>query len=234
MRETHVKQLELPPTGAMAEHHVPVLVAPDLTVEPLVTHYERRAASYAFVRGVLEQAFGAGSLEGLRRETAEGPVALDLGTELQVMERLFRGAAATARHQIGMGDAVEPTASADVATFDAWRALLAGDPDLTRDVRMMVPVFYDLQRRQTKVWVFLGWSTRPLEVSYAKNPSILEQERPGGGEGEEADVRFVGQSVAVAYPVTAEVYVSRLLDREQFRAHCDRFRTRTEILRNLR
>jgi hypothetical protein len=37
----------------------------------------------------------------------------------------------------------------------------------------------------------------------------------------------------IAYPVFAEAYVSRLLDRDEFRAHCDRYRTRTRILEHL-
>jgi hypothetical protein len=32
----------------------------------------------------------------------------------------------------------------------------------------------------------------------------------------------------------AEVYVSQLLDRDEFRRHCDRFKTREAILANLR
>ena len=32
----------------------------------------------------------------------------------------------------------------------------------------------------------------------------------------------------------AEVYVSHLLDRDEFRRHCDRYQTRERILANLR
>lgn len=36
-----------------------------------------------------------------------------------------------------------------------------------------------------------------------------------------------------AYPVSAEVYVSHLLNREEFQNHCDQYRTKEEILVNL-
>jgi len=36
-----------------------------------------------------------------------------------------------------------------------------------------------------------------------------------------------------AAPVVAEVYVARLVGRDEFRRHCDRFRTRDAILANL-
>ena len=37
----------------------------------------------------------------------------------------------------------------------------------------------------------------------------------------------------LAYPVTAEVYVDKILNRDQFRWHCDRYRTQSAILKNL-
>ena len=46
-------------------------------------------------------------------------------------------------------------------------------------------------------------------------------------------VMFSSEHHDLATPVRAEVYVSRLLDRDQFRRHCDRYRTREAILRNL-
>ena len=47
-------------------------------------------------------------------------------------------------------------------------------------------------------------------------------------------VEFSGDRYEFAVPVMAEVYVSRLLDRDEFRRHCNRFGTRDAILSNLR
>ncbi|MEP6919024.1 MAG: hypothetical protein ABJC89_25505, partial [Acidobacteriota bacterium] len=55
-RETHVKQLCHPRPGAAGSSMAPrtiVRVAPELTVEPVRTYYERRARGYQFVRDVL-------------------------------------------------------------------------------------------------------------------------------------------------------------------------------------
>ncbi len=41
-------------------------------------------------------------------------------------------------------------------------------------------------------------------------------------------------SYRIAYPVTAEAYVSQVLDRATFRRHCDQYRTQAEILKQLR
>jgi len=90
----------------------------------------------------------------------------------------------------------------------------------------MVPVLHGIGRHKTKVWAILGWATRWLGVSFATPPTV--QVLKG-----RADVRFQGTGHPVAYPVFAEAYVSRLLDRDGFRAHCDRYKTRSQILSNL-
>jgi hypothetical protein len=51
---------------------------------------------------------------------------------------------------------------------------------------------------------------------------------------DEAVVEFERTSLTLVYPVTAEVYVDRILNRDEFRAHCDRYKTPSAILRNLR
>jgi hypothetical protein len=38
---------------------------------------------------------------------------------------------------------------------------------------------------------------------------------------------------SLAYPITAEAYVKKLLNRDEFQAHCDRHKTASAILENL-
>jgi hypothetical protein len=47
-------------------------------------------------------------------------------------------------------------------------------------------------------------------------------------------VEFQREWCEAATPVFAEVYVERLMDRDEFRRFCDRYKTREEILANLR
>ena len=101
---------------------------------------------------------------------------------------------------------------------------------------MMVPVFYDVQRRKTKVWAFLGWRTTPVDVEYRVPPTVLAVEPSAGGRaavGDPPPVLFSGDRYEFAVPVMAEVYVSRLLDRDEFRRHCDRTRPGTPSWRTL-
>jgi hypothetical protein len=215
-RETHVKQLHMPMAGrALGAREVVVRVAPDLTVEPIRTYYERRALGYEFLRHVLEAIC---PLMLMHRVTDSGPVARPLDEELEEMIALMRGAAAVAGEELGMDTAVGP----EVGRFRAW----AKDPDIAEDVRMMVPVFFDRGRDKTKVWAILGWATRTLLVSYASPPIVRVHEGA-------ARVEFGTAVRRIAYPVFAEVYVSRLLDRDEFRTHCDRYKTRGSILQHL-
>jgi hypothetical protein len=249
-RETHVKHLAIPLCGRAGPLHPPIRIRPDLSVEPLPSLYVRRAASYRFVRSVLVEVFGTEALEQMHRLTKEGAVATTLADELDLMERLFDGAAATARRELGMdvGEADEES----VLNFARWQTGMATDPDVSRDCRMMVPVFFDLQRAKMKVWAFLGWRIVPVVVKYATEPVVLEAERESSPEPADRFsalrrkfrkqreepagppvVEFQGDSYRFAVPVMVEVYVSRLLDRDEFRRHCDRYRTREAILANL-
>lgn len=237
-RESHVKQLEEPRAGCGPPR--PKL-RPELTVEPLPTHYLRRAIGYRHVRGVLESAFGAAALRDLRRQSEEGPSGVPLADELLAIEQLFFGAHAVACAEIGLPvDAQAPQSAA--AEFARWAKELAGDPDLKQDNRMMVPVFFDVQRRQTKVWAFLGWRSRPLEATFAKPPKVevtgVAEKKGwfgfGGRKAEAPAIEFESARYNLVYPVTAEVYVTRRMNREEFRALCDRRKGVEEILAGLR
>ncbi len=241
-RETHVKQLEMPMAGAAAMPRKVVLyIRPSLTLEPLATYYLRRARSYRFVREVCQQAFGPEDLDRVRRLTAAGPVNISLGAELRLMEALFAGAYLRTCEEIGMepqadGDfGSSNEANVDRALLAAWLASVRKDPDLGNDIRMMVPVFYDIGRKKIKVWAVLGIATRPLHVSYDSVPSVKQIESPDGKLVNPRDVEavFEGDSRRIAYIATAEIYVSRLLNRKEFRAHCDRYKTYRAIVSNL-
>jgi hypothetical protein len=110
---------------------------------------------------------------------------------------------------------------------------MKSDPDIGRDSRMMVPVFFDRGRNKTKVWVFLGWSQRPVSFWFATPPEVAVTKDGKPAKADQAFVEFSNADRSLVYPVTAEIYVSRLLNRDEFRRHCDRYQTRSQILKNL-
>lgn len=243
-RETHIKQLEIPTVGVapfMRPSKPVIPIYPELGTEPLATMYLRRSQSYRFIRTVIEETFGSDALAKMHRLTITGPVKENLDEELRLMETLFYGAHVSVCQEIGMPF---PTslplgsskgAGADAAEFQAWRASLKNDPDLGRDVRMMVPVFYDIMRKKTKAWVFLGWSSRPVTVSFANRPKAKVFDQAGNEvRVDSVDLRFDSTKHELAYPVTAEVYVCTILNRDEFRQLCDKYKTRSAILANLK
>jgi hypothetical protein len=242
-RETHIKQLEIPLAGAAAplRPSKPVIhIYPELGTEPLATMYLRRSQSYRFIRTVMEKMFGSEALAKMHRLAVTGLVKENLDEELRLMEALFYGAHVAVCQEIGMTFSTSlplgsgKGAGADVAEFQAWRASFKNDPDVGRDVRMMVPVFYDILRKKTKAWVFLGWSSRPVTVSYAKAPKAKVFDQVGNEvRVDRVDLLFHPTRHELAYPVTAEVYVGRILNRDEFRQLCDRYKTRSAILANL-
>jgi hypothetical protein len=241
-RETHVKQLERPAIMMEGPGREVVLdVSPDLTVEPLPTYYLRRARSCRFVRRLLEGAFGNEGVHDMRRLTADGPTDLPLDEEIRFVEALFHGAYLETCREIGLGPEENldlgsgKGPAADRMLFERWRGKIDSDQDLARDIRMMVPVFYDLSRKKTKAWVVLGVAAKPFQVSYEKCPRVLSVRRSDGTVVDRSQVKinFGRNRHELAYVVSAEVYVDRILDREEFRAHCDRYKTFRVIVENL-
>ncbi len=212
-----------------------VMVDPDLTVEPLPEFYGRRARAYAFIADVLKRSFGSAGAAELRRQLPEGTRAgRPLMEELEYVASLFRGAAALASREIALAQPSSGT-DADVARFQDWTKNLVGDPDVGRDARSMVQVFYDTSRGKTKVWMFLGWYTEYARIEYAVRPTLLGISTDKGDTVPVADVdlNFRTQYVQLLRPAVATAYVSKVLDRDAFRALCTKYRTTQEILAHL-
>jgi len=250
-RETHVKQLESPATCALTRPRKRIHIPPELSAEPLPTFYLRRAMTYRFVHRVLVETFGADALHRLHRLTPTGHSKLSLAQEFKEMEALFYGAYATVSAQLGLtpdssveagsGDGPE----ADAARFIQWAGNPQGDQDLNQDARMMVPVLFDIERGKTKVWLMLGWRTKPLRIHFDTPPRVIAVEAahtahrgPGLfsrilGKVRQPEVVFTETYRDLACPVFAEAYVDRILNRDEFQRHCDTFKTESLILENL-
>ncbi|MDB5334478.1 MAG: hypothetical protein JWN70_97 [Planctomycetaceae bacterium] len=244
-RETHIKDLEVGMVGDFGPGPEPkpkikVYVEPQLSAEPVATSYLRRALGYRFVRNLLTDQFGVEGLTQMHRLTATGPVSMNLSEELRQMEGLFHGAYVTVTRQLGVMEKNElPVGSdagpeADAATYLAWAANLLRDPDLITDTRMMVPVYYDPVRRQTKVWAVLGWTTQTVSVRFLQKPAVSVYDKTGNQlNPERLEITYSGNAYAIATPVFQELMVSKLLNRDEFRLHCDAYETTAAIVKNL-
>jgi hypothetical protein len=235
-RETHIKQLEIPLAGAAAPG--PALwIYPKLALEPTATYYLRRARAYRFVRELLKSTFGEDALSKAHRQTASIEAVKPLYQELLDMEALFYGVYLIVAEQIGMEGAPNLSVGsgrgnkADKTLASKWLSSCVDDSDVGTDNRMMVPVFYDIQRKKTKVWVVMGYSVKPLSIWFEQMPEATVT--TAQGEPAKADLKFRGIERPLIYPVSAEIYVSKLLNRNEFRTLCDRHKTRSAILKAL-
>lgn len=73
----------------------------------------------------------------------------------------------------------------------------------------MVPLFYDVERRKSKVLVFLGWSRRPIVVSFARPPQATILDVSGRPPRNSPSIRWGRLRAQLPYPVTAELYAIR-------------------------
>jgi len=235
-RETHIKNLEIPLAGA-AMPEPAIKIYPELTVEPIATYYLRLGNSYSFIRNVLQQYFSDTALAQSYRPMPDGESESqqNLLDELKAVESLMYGLFLLTAEEIGL-IAEEGLVSRkpeqmieDKEKAAAWIKAFKEDSDLFVDNRMMVPVFYDIQRKKTKVWVVLGYSVKPLVIRYEKQPAFTVVDSKG--KESKKKVEFHKENKKIAYPVSAEVYTDKILNREEFRSLCDSLKTQDAILK---
>lgn len=234
-RETHIKNLEIALAGAAMPEPV-IKIHPELTIEPIATYYLRLGNSYGFIRDVIQEYFSDSTLIQSHRLLSDGKSKSkeNLLDELKSIESLMYGLFSVTAEEIGLSvvstllDRPAVQVIEDKKIAQEWIKSLAKDKDLYADNRVMVPVFYDVQRKKTKVWVVLGYSVKPLNISFEKNPSYTVIDKKG--KKVKKKVEFQKTKKHLIYPVSAEVYTNKILNREEFRTLCDSLKTQKEIL----
>lgn len=241
-REVFVNNLARGGGGAGSASGPPIIyVAPDFTVEPLATFYLRRANSYRFVSKLLESTFGTDGLQSMHRLGPDGPAARNLREELNEMQALFCGAylvvcqesALRPLKTLELDGSEIPAIDADI--FKHWALSAYQDKDVIADTRMMVPIAEDPIRHRTKVWAFCGWCKNTLSIWYRKEPKLISlSPLSPSTRSPRPLVEFSGDSHEVGFPVCVEVYVDKVLNRNEFRRLCDKHESINEILKALR
>jgi hypothetical protein len=235
-RETHVRQLAVPfSCGASVVQSAPeVVVKPRLRVEPCPSYYLRTARAYAFLANFLESGVGGDTLRTLHGLRQGGQRSLDLAAELRLFRDRFYGLYLVSAEDVGLKPAFARGEEVDAGRYyreaTAWLAKLWQEPDLAVDTRVLVPIFADGQRQVTRVWATLGVRLVRLDARYEAPPSIQarpgeEWERVGGSRLEDAQYL-----IAVDEFVEAELHGLRVPGREEFRALCERSKTKDAIL----
>jgi hypothetical protein len=245
-REIHIKQLETRYGAGIPIPKPKLYIIPGLTAEPLPTYYYRKSQAYQFINQVLQEIFGSTALKEMRRLTADGPVEQSLLDELTSIEMLFRGAAASSCIELGMepGLIIEGDYQVAYDHFTAYRQQSHDDQELLADCRMMVPVMVNAPDDYL-VWAFLGWEDVQINVSYLERPKVLSTtidtnsqdyknfKRMHGDREPEPEIEYRSARYSIYRPVCAELRVKQLLNRDEFRALCNQYRSAQEITAQL-
>jgi hypothetical protein len=233
-RETHVRHLGAP--GAAAAP--PKELSPRLRVEPCPSYFLRTARAYAFLANFLEAAVGKEGLQQLHGLKEGGERSQDLRSELHWMRDLFYGLHLVSCEDLGMRPALTDDEPVDrnrcYKLADDWLPKALQDEDLAADTRVAVPVYVDPGRGITRVWLTLGVRLAKLDAQYARPPRIKPAKEPGDWKDPEPYLwRPVNYLIPVDEFAEVELRGRGVMTREEFRALCDRERTREAILHAL-
>ena len=213
----------------------PSIVWPRFRVEPLATYYLRTARAYGFLRNFLEATAGTevlGAMHGLRKDGFREAV---LGEELAAIQERSYGFYLVACEDLGMKPEFLPEEPVDPATAQAaaldWLAALEGNIDLAQDTRVSVPVFI-ADRGATRLWATLGVRLAKLEATYVCPPSLR---RPSSGESWEVSYDLAPSHYVIPVDEFAEIELkgSASFTRDEWRALCDKHKTKSAILEAL-
>jgi hypothetical protein len=236
-RETHSGEDKY--GGKVISPQEVVSLEPRLRVEPNPTFYLRTARSYAFLANFLESTLGEGTLKSLKGLREGGERELDLHSELARVRSLFYGLYLLSAEDIGLkpefleGEPVDREGSEKVATD--WLASIATDPDLAVDTRVAVPIYYNPQTGVVRLWMTVGVRLTMLEASYVKPPSLRPLEGSGEWKAvEPTKLKTTFQSIPVDEFAEVEIRGSRVLNRAELRAICDRMKTKEKIVEAIR
>jgi hypothetical protein len=177
----------------------------------------RHARSYVFLEQALEPILGDGWLDRAKAVGENGAESETLRARIQHARDLFYGLYLTASQDIGLkptldqtGDPAPSTWTGLASAADKWLLGLADDPIARRDVRVMIPIA-SVDDRHAKYWAVIGVRATLAAYSYL------------GPNGVPAEKLEDISRVPLPTEQFIEVVSSKTpLDREEFRALCDK------------
>jgi hypothetical protein len=238
-RETHVKQLAIGGSAGSGPPPPPVDAYPLHAVEPFPTFYLRTARGYRFLRTFLQAALGPSFLTGTDRLIETGSRgSVSLATELDQRVALLYGLAFVEADAVGISrnaglmpdELAEIDADAAIAAARSWLAAWKTDPDVIRDPRVILPVFYDFDTGLTTYWAVVGVKALVARAEFVAGhePMVTPTACWTG--------KLVPRRYMLLVEETAEVYLPSTAPpptRDELRAICDAHPSKDEIIQAL-
>lgn len=235
-RETHMREAE----AMKCKAERPAGISPRLRVEPNPSYFIRQARAYAFLENYLTAVLPGDVAKSLHGRALSGPRATPLMEELAWMRRYFYGLHLISCEDIGLKPQLLKGEADDAADCSAtalkWLENWETDVDLAADTRVSVPVAVDYQANRLHLWNTLGVRGAKLDVSYALPPRWRQVGDAGAGweKIESYNTQPAHYVILVDEYASVERNSLKIQTREEFRALCDRAKTKERIVEELK
>lgn len=227
-RETHIKQLEVPMCGTGGMFTVPeVEVAPRIRLEPFPEYYQRMANNYTWLLEILYELWGEPYLpHKVSKKNGQQTSVIDA---LYEMRTLFLGAYYLCLEDLGdpLPDPLDGEIKLAMVYARQFLANWKQDSDICTDSRMMVPLYYDIEKKKTRVSVVCGYLSRDVAVEFARHPEVHATDSKGNDV--DINVTWSKSGYKTVYPIQFECDVVQVLDRESLREIANKYPVPNEL-----
>ncbi|HRZ78799.1 MAG TPA: hypothetical protein P5044_02220 [bacterium] len=243
-RETHVKSLEMGAAEYASAEPKPFDIYPKLPAEPFSTFYLRNARAYRFLQTALTAITGNDFMESVKVNSEGNETKTSLKDGLEKMQRLLYGLSFITADSVGaemtlMKDELSKEDVEDCrAEAQCWLAAWREDSDIKLDPRVAVPMQYDYDRNTLTYWGVIG--VRIIRATTEFHKDFLPEIVGVGGHDDDSwncqFREFLPHDYYLLIEKSAEFTVDLnkpILDREAFRAICDKGTTEKDILAEL-
>ena len=206
-------------------------------MEPCVTYYLRTARAYGFLQKFLASAIGEKALSEVHGLTSDGQREPSLLVEVEKIRQRNYGLYLISCEDIGLRPQLEDGELVDSETGKQealdWLKQMESDRDLAQDTRVAVPVYFDPQAGQTRIWVTLGVRQAKLTTKFVRPPSVRNDSEPEWKPLKE--YQLMPGNLVISVDEFAEVTIPGLTcpTREELRQLCDGHKTKEEIVKAL-
>jgi hypothetical protein len=145
---------------------------------------------------------------------------------------LYCGAAIAVAEELGYEQPALPAGLVPEICREAfrdWQRALLSDPDIAPDIRSLTPI--EETSGEVHARAVLGWTFDELFISFDQPPSYRVLAPDGSPAEVEAEMSEL--TCKLWRPEIQSVRLTRLLSPDEFRYHCDRYKSAEEIIASL-
>jgi len=156
--------------GCCVDNNRPIIIQPELEVEPFSTSYRRMGENIKFLEETIKTKLPE-VLDKKRLMNDGGRADLSIGEELGGIKLLLNGLELISKDSIHL-TYEDPNAQVAVETASAWLKNLQNDPDINRNTSIFVPIIRTTDGSKQISYINVGFKTIDVKVSYEDKPSI--------------------------------------------------------------